>query len=438
MLVAHMALLPTDASSALSYALSVFSSWRSGDDSKPASSEDYAHGGNRNQRASHLHSIPLLKQDVPIYREGKQVASKTAYFGHIKVGSQHDDFTVVFDTGSGHLILPSIRCDTPTCRIHHRFNHSASSSAQDVTHHGKLKTNSSKRHDEVTIAFGTGQVRGDFVQDDVCLGDGLSTTHCANLRIVVAKDMSPDPFGLFGFDGVMGLGLSKLALNRNFNLLGMMSEQNREFLPQFSVFLDHQDNDNSHISFGGHDPAKALDLMAWVPVALEELGYWQVHLKGVYIGDQALEECEDGTCRAILDTGSSMIGVPRMALRSMHKKLAHPVPDSHMKSDPTEINCREVPGPDLIFDLGNFTVSLRPENLARPQPWNVSDQSGNSRLFCRSLLLPLDIKEPLGPKVFIFGEPMLKRYYTAYDFAKTQVGFAMARQPPGKQQPTEV
>ena len=36
------------------------------------------------------------------------------------------------------------------------------------------------------------------------------------------------------------------------------------------------------------------------------------------------------------------------------------------------------------------------------------------QLFCRSLLLPVDLKPPLGPLVFIWGEPVLRRYYTVY------------------------
>merc|ERR1712031_81131 len=34
--------------------------------------------------------------------------------------------------------------------------------------------------------------------------------------------------------------------------------------------------------------------------------------------------------------------------------------------------------------------------------------------------------EPLGPNLFILGEPVLHRYYTVYDWVQLQVGFSLA------------
>merc|ERR1719152_562414 len=50
-------------------------------------------------------------------------------------------------------------------------------------------------------------------------------------------------------------------------------------------------------------------------------------------------------------------------------------------------------------------------------------------LMCRSLLLPIDMKAPIGPKMFVWGEPVLRRYLTVYDLAQKRIGFSLARQP---------
>ena len=70
----------------------------------------------------HLHTVRLIKQYVPIEKNGSVVAYKTAYFGNIHVGSpQPQNFTVVFDTGSAHLVIPNSACQRDTCLKHNRI-----------------------------------------------------------------------------------------------------------------------------------------------------------------------------------------------------------------------------------------------------------------------------------------------------------------------------
>mmetsp|Transcript_7174 Transcript_7174/g.15607 ORF Transcript_7174/g.15607 Transcript_7174/m.15607 type:complete len:449 (+) Transcript_7174:130-1476(+) len=373
-----------------------------------------------------LNSVQLQKQYVPVVRNNKTVAHKTAYFGQLRIGSPNPQlFTVVFDTGSGHLILPSVTCVSEACTKHRRFNRSTSTTAKDIAWNGTVINERAER-EQLNITFGTGSVQGEFAEDTVCIGE--DRPFCAKVRVVLATGMSTDPFALFAFDGVLGLGLTALTLDPHFSFFGQMIQQRPSMKPQFAVFLARQDGGQSLITFGGHEPKRAASPMQWVPVAKEELGYWQVHVKRVLVGDVVVDECEDGTCRAILDTGTSLLGVPKVAARNLHRLLARSVPgDQTDVTDISEIDCRTIPGQVLHFDLGHTVVSLGVEDYSRPAPVNLTLPGQDLwKLLCRSVLLPIDMPAPIGPKVFIWGEPVLRSYYTVYDFAEKRVGFSKA------------
>jgi hypothetical protein len=316
----------------------------------------------------------------------------------------------------------------------------------DIEADGSPILSDATERDQANIAFGTGAVVGEFVRETVCLGERPSprgnvsesqpaAEGCVTMRVVLASEMTADPFGHFDFDGVLGLGLSALTLTPPFNLFGQMSIQHPAMQPRFAVFLAAREGTASEISFGGHDPRRASSELQWAPVANEDLGYWQVKIKAVRIGDQEFEDCADGGCRAILDTGTSLLGVPRIMTRNLHRKLARSVPEALTASpgvDLAGIDCRNVPGLDIHFDLGGGTiVSLTPEDYSRPAPFNMSipGKESDSKLVCRSLLLPVNMAPPMSSRTFIWGEPLLRRYYTVYDIAGPQIGFSIANQP---------
>lgn len=246
------------------------------------------------------------------------------------------------------------------------------------------------------------------------------------MRLVMAKEMSEDPFGQFRFDGVLGLGLTPLTLTPEYSFFGQFIAQHPAMRPLFAVFIARDDTSRSVISLGGFEQERAGSEVQWTPVAMQEHGHWMVQIKNVRIGDQVMEECADGSCRAILDTGASLFSVPRPFLRSMQSKLARLVPDE-LYGDVESIDCRGIPGHALEFDLGGAVVTLTHEDYARPAPFNMTmTNSTEAKLVCRSLLMPVDLGPPIGPHVFIFGEPVLRSYYTIFDFENRKVGFSKA------------
>eukprot|EP00405_Crypthecodinium_cohnii_P058721 CAMPEP_0206626532 /NCGR_PEP_ID=MMETSP0325_2-20121206/65344_1 /ASSEMBLY_ACC=CAM_ASM_000347 /TAXON_ID=2866 /ORGANISM="Crypthecodinium cohnii, Strain Seligo" /LENGTH=528 /DNA_ID=CAMNT_0054150839 /DNA_START=116 /DNA_END=1702 /DNA_ORIENTATION=+ len=372
-----------------------------------------------------LVTIPLDKQYVPVTRDGVTVAHKTAYFGKVMLGAPAQNFSVVFDTGSGHVFLPSSACTSSTCQSHRRYERSLSDTAQDINYDGEV-IDIDDEHDEVSIVYGTGEILGQFVEETVCLPGYGGSEACSKVRVILASEMSEEPFRAFEFDGVIGLGLEPLALQSGFSFLSMLANSPSLTQARFGYFLSNVDTVPSEISFGGHDSRRVETPLSWEPVHSPDMGYWQVKIRSISVAGKELEVCADGGCTAIADTGTSLLGVPREAMRHMHVQLARKVP-----GDPERVDCRHFDGPQIVVELSSgLQLKLGPEDYSRAASMKVTQNStGRSQVFCRASLMPVEAGTPLGPKAWIFGEPVLRKYYTVYDWALHKIGFGLAVQP---------
>jgi len=424
---------------------------------------------------SELYTVRLTRQRVPISNTGATTYHKSAYFGELTVGEPAVTFKVVFDTGSGHLILPSTYCRSETCKVHTRYRRSVSTTAKDIDYDGSIVGPGQPR-DQITISFGTGEVTGVFVEDVVCLGEDVhkrtterkepveqrteektSSTEvevvepseeegknalpqgCLELRIIAATEMSEDPFKSFQFDGVLGLGLDGLSQAPQFNFLDVMAKRlnsKQGSAPQtFSVFLADNDAEVSEISFGGWKQEHLQNHLAWNSVLEPEVGHWMLQISELRVGGEKLKFCDDGQCRAVVDTGTSLLAVPTGVFPELYELLRH---QAH-RSEQCGVHGI---GPELDLQLENFTVTLGPRDFARAerrpinyeQPWhqvlNKPRFDPNARIakdvICKPLLMSMDLPAPLGPKLFILGEPVLRKYVSVYDAKEKRVGFAKA------------
>jgi hypothetical protein len=302
--------------------------------------------------------------------------------------------------------------------------------------------------DQITVSFGTGEVTGEFVQETLCLGkksltrplDPLAAKNdssypelhdadCVPLRVVLANEMTQEPFQSFAFDGVLGLGLQGLALAPEFNFFGALVKTGRIREPIFGVFLADSDDEESEISIGGISPHHVTGNLTWAPVAMPELGYWQIRIKTIHIGDQLIEYCNgiEANCRAVVDTGTSLIAVPASVVDELHSTLLSSLVQDHLSVE--ESGCKGLVGAPLRFELEDgFVITLKPEDYARQStassPANATDgQDAKPNIICKPVLMPLELPAPLGPKLFIWGEPVLRQYYTVYDWQQQRIGF---------------
>eukprot|EP00928_Gymnodinium_smaydae_P068042 TRINITY_DN5109_c0_g1_i1.p1 TRINITY_DN5109_c0_g1~~TRINITY_DN5109_c0_g1_i1.p1 ORF type:complete len:452 (-),score=80.03 TRINITY_DN5109_c0_g1_i1:105-1460(-) len=362
-----------------------------------AAVQAHAAGGHRDgTRASH--SIVLSKQRYKsLHRSvsATQVVHKTAYFGQVQIGTPKQSFTVVFDTGSGNLMLPSTFCRTNACTMHRRFNPKQSTTVEHIQADGSIARQGAPR-DEITVTFGTGEISGVFLQDDVCIGN-----LCSRMRFVGATMETDDPFTYFKFDGVLGLALEQMAQGPEFSMMETMVRNNALKQPLFSVFLSDSDIESSEITFGDIKEEHMAGPMFWQPVSRDS-GYWQVEIEDITIDNKAQKLCS--RCQVAVDTGTSQLAGPTDVIRELSDRL-------DVKPD-----CSNYANlPNLGFVVGKHVMNLKPQDYV--------DKDGSG---CQVSLMPLDVPPPNGP-LFIFGDPFLRKYYTIYDREQRRVGFAAAR-----------
>lgn len=399
--------------------------------------------------------VPLARESIPVIRRNVTVSHKTSYSGVISIGKPAQEFRVVFDTGSAHIVVPSKTCKNQTCLQHRQYDVEASTTGSPVNGDGTLVPED-ELADQVTIGYGTGSVKGEFAEDIVCPGEPSDehSAPCIKTGLIMAVEMTDNPFQSFHFDGIFGLALHALAMSAEFSFLSRLAGSGDHPSQQFGVFLTHEEGDQSEIALGGHNANKLLSPLTWVTVAQKEMGYWQAFLTEVRFAGKILESCMDGTCRAIVDTGTSHIGVPGPDLRELVHTLS--VDTYEQVGD-----CRQQKDASLELEFvfaGGLTLKLAPSDYMRPMSLQagtnvglsngkpvITGGRGNSTQdpptkqmatgadgqiaalrTCTPRMMPVNLPAPLGPKLFILGEPLLQKYYTVYDSVEQQIGFGLA------------
>jgi hypothetical protein len=350
----------------------------------------------------------------------------------IKIGQPAQEFRVVFDTGSAHVVVPSSSCESQTCLEHKQFNASRSTSAR-LINADNTAVPDDELCDQVTIGYGTGTILGEMVRERVCPG---AEETCTEVSVVMAVEMSDQPFRAFKFDGLFGLALDSLAMHPKFSFFHELSNSKTAALPQFGFFLTEGSNgngDESEIALGGYNAQRMLTPLQWAPVAEAKLGHWRVHIKEVRVGGRTLDICKDGSCRGVVDTGTSHLGVPGTHIRKLLDPLSVTSPMSGAES---AIDCREASAPDLELILeGEISLTLPPETYMRPLPIvkdgsgalvSSSSQAAAKQQTCLPRIMPVNLPKPLGPNLFILGEPVLHQYYTVFDWSEKKIGFGIS------------
>ncbi|KAM7053541.1 cathepsin E [Molossus nigricans] len=315
------------------------------------------------------------------------------YFGTISIGSPPQNFTVIFDTGSSNLWVPSVYCTSSACKTHARFNPAQSNTYSAVGSH-------------FYIQYGTGSLSGIIGADQVTV-EGLTVVGQPFGESVTEPGQT---FVNAEFDGILGLGYPSLAVGGVTPVFDNMMAQNLVDVPMFSVYMssDPEGGSESELIFGGYDHSHFSGSLNWVPVTKQ--GYWQIALDTIQVGG-AVMFCSEG-CQAIVDTGTSLITGPSNEIKQLQKAIGAEPMDGEYAVECDNLNVM----PDVTFTINGVPYALQ------PTAYTLLDFVDGMK-FCPSGFQGQDIPPPSGP-LWILGDVFIRQFYSVFDRGNNRVGLA--------------
>uniref|UniRef100_A0A8C9XU29 Pepsin A-like n=1 Tax=Sander lucioperca TaxID=283035 RepID=A0A8C9XU29_SANLU len=306
-----------------------------------------------------------------------------SYYGVISIGTPPQSFSVIFDTGSSNLWVPSVYCSSQACQNHNKFNPQQSST---------FKWGS----ESLSIQYGTGSMTGRLAIDTVEVG-GISV---ANQVFGISQTEAPFMAHMVA-DGILGLAFQSIASDNVVPVFDNMVSEGLVSQPMFSVYLSSQSEQGSEVVFGGVDSSHYTGQISWIP--LSSATYWQIAMDSVTINGQTVA-CSGG-CQAIIDTGTSLIVGPTSDINNMNSGVGASI-DQY--GDAT-VNCQNIGNmPEVTFTLnGNaFTIPASAYVSQTYYGCNTGFGQGGS------------------DQLWILGDVFIREYYAIFDSQNQQIGLA--------------
>jgi len=338
----------------------------------------------------------------------------SSYIANLTIGTPPQSFEVVLDTGSSDLWLPGANC--PTCTAGSPiFDTSKSSSFAK----GTPTTGSSDS--EVTIAYGSGEVRGTLGSDVVTMG-GFEVPSQTFLSVdAMTTGLVNAPVS-----GLMGLAFQVLASTGSVPFWQAATNAKLFNSPEMSFFLSRNLNPESETSLasggvftlGGTNSTLFSGNIEYHDL-VSTPSFWLLSLASLTVNGKAVALSTTNPLSAI-DTGTTLIGGPHVDVVSFYNSITGSV----------DLGSNQ-PGFYAYPCSTNITVALAFGGQAwpiNPEDFNAGQISSGRSPLCLGAIFDLSLGSNNIPDsnspTWVVGDTFLKNVYTVFRSSPASVGFA--------------
>lgn len=180
----------------------------------------------------------------------------------------------------------------------------------------------------------------------------MGTVTVPNLLFAEAVKEPGVAFVAAHFDGIMGFGFPEISVNgmppffQAALAAGMIKEA------KFAFVLQKSGSTDGELSLGGADPTKYTGDFTYTPITNK--GYWEFSVAAVTVGGASFA----GTTKAIADTGTSLLAVPKTVFTSLLTKFPAGVVEPLQMGEYT-VDCSKVSAmPTISFNIGSKEFAL--------------------------------------------------------------------------------
>ncbi|XP_072744042.1 lysosomal aspartic protease-like [Anoplolepis gracilipes] len=313
------------------------------------------------------------------------------YFGEISIGTPPQNFTVLFDTGSANLWVPSAQCnsDNQACLSHKKYDSSKSSTY-------------SSNGEQFSINSRIGSLTG-FLSSDVVNVAGIQVKGQTFGEAISEQSLT---FLYAQFDGILGLGYPSISEDGVTPVFNNMLQQGLVSQSIFSFYLNPDPSGSGELMLGGSNPNHYHGDLTFA--GLSNAGYWQFPMNSVQVG-LYWTLCEGG-CQAIADTGTALIFGPVKDINFIN---------SHLGTDYNgNVNCNSLSQfPIIGFVVNGKTLNLTPKNYI------IQQINKNGDVTCST-----GFQTNANSQLWILGNIFMSTYYTVFDMGNNpRVGFAPSK-----------